>query len=98
MRTMASKKNQPRVPFGALIETGMIEPGAVLTDSKRRWQAKVGADASVEMAGKQGSIHQIGAAAQGAPSCNGWTFWHVTQGDSLVCLDDLRQKYIATLN
>ena len=98
MRTMASKKNQPRVPFGALIETGMIEPGAVLTDSKRRWQAKVGADASVEMAGKQGSIHQIGAAAQGAPSCNGWTFWHVAQGDSLVCLDELRQKYIATLD
>ncbi|WP_324750816.1 site-specific DNA-methyltransferase [Sphingomonas sp. LY54] len=98
MRTMASKKNQPRVPFGALIETGMIEPGAVLTDSKRRWQAKVGADASVELAGKQGSIHQIGAAAQDAPSCNGWTFWYVTQGDSLVCLDELRQKYIATLD
>ncbi len=98
MRTMASKKNQPRVPFGALIETGMIEPGAVLTDSKRRWQARVGADASVEMAGKQGSIHQIGAAAQGAPSCNGWTFWHVAQGESLVCLDELRQKYIAALD
>ncbi|HEY9553366.1 MAG TPA: site-specific DNA-methyltransferase [Allosphingosinicella sp.] len=98
MRTMASKKNQPRVPFGALVETGMVEPGAILTDSKRRWQAKVGADASVAFDGKQGSIHQIGAAAQGAPSCNGWTFWHVTQGDDLVCLDDLRQKYIAELD
>jgi modification methylase len=97
MRTMASKKGQPKVPFGALIETGMIEPGAVLTDSKRRWNAKVGADASVELAGKQGSIHQIGAAAQGAPSCNGWTFWHVENGGALVCLDELRQKYIATL-
>src|SRR3546814_19245046 len=80
---MASKKNQPRVPFGALVETGMVEPGAILTDSKRRWQAKVGADASVAFDGKQGSIHQIGAAAQGAPSCNGWTFWHVTQGDEI---------------
>ena len=98
MRTMASKKSQPKVPFGVLIEMGMIEPGAILTDSKRRWQARVGADASVELSGKLGSIHQIGAAAQGAPSCNGWTFWHVAQGDALVCLDELRQRYIATLD
>src|SRR3712207_1454983 len=97
MRTMASKKSQPKVPFGALVETGMIEPGAILTDSKRRWQARVGADASVELSGKHGSIHQIGAAAQGAPSCNGWTFWHVAQGEALVCLDELRQRYIASL-
>jgi modification methylase len=95
MKTMVSKRAQPKVPFGALVETGMIEPGAVLTDSKRRWTAKVGADASVEMAGKQGSIHQIGAAAQGAPSCNGWTFWHVAKGDTLVPLDALRQEYIS---
>ncbi|HEY6916617.1 MAG TPA: site-specific DNA-methyltransferase [Allosphingosinicella sp.] len=97
MKTMVSKRQQPKVPFGALVETGMIEPGAVLTDSKRRWRAKVGADASVTLADKQGSIHQIGAAAQGAPSCNGWTFWHVEQGEGLVCLDELRQKYIAAL-
>ena len=97
MKTMASKRQQPKVPFGALVETGMIEPGAILTDAKRRWRARVGADASVEMAGKQGSIHQIGAAAQGAPSCNGWTFWHVEGGDTLVQLDELRQKYIAEL-
>jgi modification methylase len=98
MRTMASKKGQPRIPFGTLIETRLIEPGAKLTDSKRRWQALVHADGSVEMAGKQGSIHQIGAAAQSAPSCNGWTFWHVEQAGSLVCIDDLRQSYIATLS
>jgi len=82
------------VPFGALVENGLIAPGAILTDSKRRWRACVRADASVEMAGKQGSIHQIGAAAQGAPSCNGWTFWHVARGDVLVSLDELRQRYL----
>jgi modification methylase len=98
MRTMQSKKGQPRVPFGALVETGLIEPGAMLTDSKRRWKARVGADASVEMAGQMGSIHQIGAAAQGAPSCNGWTFWHVARGEALVPLDDLRQLYISKLS
>jgi modification methylase len=97
MRTMASKRAQPKVPFGALVETGMIEPGAMLTDAKRRWSARVGADASLELAGKMGSIHQIGASAQGAPSCNGWTFWHIEQEGALIALDDLRQRYIATL-
>ena len=98
MRTMASRTAQPRVPFGALVETGMVEPGAVLTDAKRRWQARVGADATLELSGKQGSIHQIGAAAQGAPSCNGWTFWHIAQGEALIQLDTLRQRYIAALD
>ena len=92
MRTMASKRTQPRVPFGALIETGLIQPGAVLTDAKRRWRATVLADASLACAGEQGSIHKVGAALQGAPSCNGWTFWHV-DGPQLVALDSLRQTY-----
>ena len=95
--TMQEKAQVPRVPFGALIETGLVEPGATLTDAKGRWRAKVRADASVEMDGKSGSIHQIGAAAQGAPSCNGWTFWHVSDGGALVPLDDLRQRYTASL-
>ena len=94
MRTMQSRRSQPRVPFGALVETRLIEPGAMLTDAKRRWRARVRADASLEMGERQGSIHQIGAAAQGAPSCNGWTFWHLAQGDALVPLDTLRQRYI----
>ncbi|HEV2867552.1 MAG TPA: site-specific DNA-methyltransferase [Allosphingosinicella sp.] len=95
VRTMASKKAQPKVPFGALVESGMIVPGARLTDAKRRWQASVCADGSLELGGDQGSIHRIGAAAQGAPSCNGWTFWHVEEAGALLPLDSLRQRYIA---
>lgn len=98
MRTMQSKRSQPKVPFGALIETGMVAPGATLVDSKRRWKAQVRADASLEMSGQQGSIHQMGAAAQKAPSCNGWTFWHVAENGGLVPLDTLRQRYLLTLD
>ncbi len=98
MRVMASKKDQPRVPFGALVENGLIAPGTLLTDAKQRWQARVLADASVECNGAQGSIHKIGAAVQTAPSCNGWTFWHVTQGDKLVALDELRQAYLSRVS
>jgi modification methylase len=94
MRTMESKRSMPRIPFGALVETGLIQPGAWLTDAKRRWRARVRADASLELEGKAGSIHQIGAAAQSAPSCNGWTFWHLDEGTDLILLDELRRRYI----
>jgi modification methylase len=94
MKTMASKRTAPRIPFGALVETGMLAPGALLTDSKRRWQARVLADASLEWDGQQGSIHRMGAAAQGAPACNGWTFWHYEEEGALAPLDTLRQRYI----
>ncbi|MET1110150.1 MAG: site-specific DNA-methyltransferase [Allosphingosinicella sp.] len=98
MKTMASKRSAPRVPFGALVEIGMIEPGTLLTDSKRRWQAQVRADASIEMAGEAGSIHRIGALAQGAPACNGWSFWHFEENGALAPLDSLRQRYLLTLD
>lgn len=95
MKVMASRATMPKVPFGALVESGMIQPGAMLTDAKRRWRAQVLADASVELGGQQGSIHKIGAAAQGAPACNGWIFWHVEiEGNALVQLDTLRQRYL----
>jgi modification methylase len=94
MKVMASRATQPKLPFGALIESGAIVPGALLTDAKRRWSARVLADASVEHDGQQGSIHKIGAAVQGAPACNGWTFWHVADGDVLVPLDVLRQRHL----
>jgi modification methylase len=97
MRTMLSGRGQPKVPFGALVESGLVAPGALLTDVKRRWQARVRADASLEREGEQGSIHKIGAVVQGAPSCNGWTFWHVEEGGALVPLDALRQRYLAAV-
>jgi modification methylase len=93
MKTMASRRGQAKVPFGALVETGAVRPGAILTDSKRRWQARVLADASIEWPGGQGSIHRAGAAVQNAPSCNGWTFWHVeTRDGRLRVLDEFRAE------
>ena len=97
MKVMASRRSQPKVPFGALVESGLIAPGAMLTDAKRRWSARVLADASVELDGVQGSIHRVGAAAQNAPSCNGWMFWHVEEEGVLRPLDALRQRYLAAL-
>jgi modification methylase len=94
MATMADKRAAPRVAFGLLVESGLCPPGTLLTDSKRRYFARVRADGSIESGAHDGSIHKVGAALQGAPSCNGWTFWHVDLGGELQPLDTLRQKHL----
>jgi modification methylase len=93
---MQSPKSQPRVAFGTLVENGYIAPGLVLTDAKRRWRAAVRADGSLacEQTGAAGSIHKLGATLQGAPSCNGWTFWHYEGEGGLHPIDSLRQTYL----
>ncbi len=91
LRTTPAKREQPRLPFGALVERGLVPAGTVLTDRARRWRATVGADGSIRCGAAQGSIHQVGAAVQEAPSCNGWAFWHVEgPGGRLRLLDELR--------
>ena len=97
MRTVPDKREQPRVAFGVLVESGLVPAGTALSDSKRRWTAKVCADGSIACGMHAGSIHKVGAALQGAPSCNGWTFWHVDEGGSLRSLDALRQRHLAAL-
>ena len=91
-----SAKSQPRVPFGTLVERGLVKPGTQLFGPARRYQARVRADGSLKLGRAKdaptGSIHKIGAAAQGAQACNGWTFWHYKDGDRLVPIDNLRQK------
>ncbi|MFQ5972926.1 MAG: site-specific DNA-methyltransferase [Alphaproteobacteria bacterium] len=93
------KRGQRRIPFGWLVERGMLDPGQVLYGPSGRHTAKVRADGTIVSADSRGSIHKIAAEVQGAPACNGWTFWHVaTDGGRLVSIDVLRQKLRAELN
>jgi modification methylase len=87
-----SKRTEPRVPFGTLVERGLIEPGQKLFDTRKRFFARVRADGTLISDGRRGSIHKVGADVQGAPACNGWTFWHY-EGDEgrTRPLDHLRQ-------
>jgi modification methylase len=82
------------VAFGQLVESGMIAPGAQLFDRKRRWTASVRADGSILSSAASGSIHGVGSAVQGAPACNGWTFWHIEHEGEVKPLDALRQLYL----
>jgi modification methylase len=97
MQTVPDKRSAPRVAFGLLVESGLVPAGTRLTDAKRRWTALVRADGSIACAPHSGSIHKVGAALQNAPSCNGWTFWHIDQGNALQPLDALRQLHLSAL-
>jgi modification methylase len=92
-----SKRAEPRIPFGWLVERGLLAPGEVLVDGSRRHAAKVRADGTLVCADLTGSIHQVAAHVQGAPACNGWTFWHVDVEGNLVPIDRLRQQLRAEL-
>ncbi|PPR44500.1 MAG: Modification methylase DpnIIB [Alphaproteobacteria bacterium MarineAlpha5_Bin8] len=88
-----SRKDLPKIPFGELVEQGVIPPGAVLTDKKERYKATVTIDGSIKINDMSGSIHQVGAKIQGLPSCNGWDFWHVKEKNSSTLLDEIRGDY-----
>ncbi|MEH3037886.1 MAG: site-specific DNA-methyltransferase [Sphingomonas adhaesiva] len=95
LSTMQSPRAQPKVAFGVLVENGYLTPGDVLTDAKRRFRATVRADGSLASpCGATGSIHKLGATLQGAPACNGWTFWHHEHEGALAPIDTLRQTYL----
>lgn len=87
-----SKRSEPRIPFGWLVEKGLVSPGQTLTDMRRRHTARVRADGTLISADFKGSIHQVGAQVQKAPACNGWQFWCVEQRGKLIPLDIYRQK------
>jgi modification methylase len=93
-----SKKSEPRVPFGWLVERKLIEPGDNLYDSAKKYKAKVRADGSIVYNKNTGSIHQIGAHVQDAQACNGWTFWHFDVEGELKPIDLLRQQVRSELN
>lgn len=92
LEVMKSKKEEPRVPFGVVVERGLLEPGTKLYDPAKRYAAKVRADGSLVCRDATGSIHQIAAHVQGLPACNGWTYWHFDAQGVLKPIDLLRQQ------
>jgi modification methylase len=92
-----AKRAEPRVAFGVLVERGMLSPGEFLHSMNGRRQAKIRADGTLIAAEVRGSIHQVGAALEGAPSCNGWTYWHFKKDGVSVPIDVLRQQVRAEM-
>ncbi|MBB4064464.1 site-specific DNA-methyltransferase [Gellertiella hungarica] len=97
LTVMTGKKAEPRVAFNVLVESGLVKPGQVLFDQKRRFSAIVRADGTLASGGEAGSIHRLGARVQGFDACNGWTFWHYEDEGQLKPIDDLRARIRAGL-
>jgi modification methylase len=91
------KREEKRVPFGSLVERGLLHPGDVLFDARKRWSAKVRADGTVISSDARGSIHKVAAQVQGAPACNGWEFWFVMRQGEPVPIDRFRQQVRAEM-
>ena len=92
--TIKNNKLKPRIPFGSLIELGVIKPGTEIYDQKKKVYAKVMIDGSIKHKHSEGSIHKVAAQILGSESCNGWTYWHFQSGNSLKPIDELRQRLI----
>jgi modification methylase len=92
-----SKRSEPRVPFGHIVEAGLLRPGDTLYCPKGKLAARVRADGSLATGEMTGSIHKVGAMVQSAPACNGWTYWHFKTDKGLAPIDVLRTKVRAEL-
>jgi modification methylase len=98
LATGLPRRAAPRIPFGSLLEQGILAPGARLFDVQRRYAALVRADGSLVSGPHEGSIHRVGALVQGAEACNGWTFWHHESHGRLAPIDELRAGIRAQLS
>ena len=97
LAAMPTRRSEPRIAFASLIETGLIEPGTVLTDAAGRHPVTVRPDGTVALGAIVGSIHKIGALAQGLPACNGWTYWHSEIDGCRDVIDVLRERIRAKM-
>ncbi len=86
------KRAAPRIPFGRLLESGLLSVGETLTDSKGRHAATIRLDGSLISGKHVGSIHKVGALVQGFEACNGWTYWHVERDGKRICIDEFRDE------
>jgi modification methylase len=92
MAVTGSKKAEPRIPFGTIVEAGLLRPGDLLFCPKGKNAARVRADGSLSVGELSGSIHKVGAMVQSAPACNGWTYWHFRSDKGLTPIDVLRAR------
>jgi len=93
--TLKNNKSKPRVPFGSLVELGLIKPGTNIFDQKKKINAKIMADGSIKHSSTEGSIHKVAAKILGTESCNGWTYWYFNINGSMEPIDNLRQKFLS---
>jgi len=93
------KKTMPRLPFGNLLEQGLLQPGQELYfQGDRNTSAILKSDGRLIIDGFEGSIHKTGRHLMGGSPCNGWDHWYYEASDgSLHRIDELRQILVSKL-
>lgn len=89
-----SPRHQARIPFGTLVENGLLQAGQVLYfGDSDEYAARIQADGSLDYCGQRGSIHQIGRILRRGP-CNGWEAWYYfdEKTNQRVVIEHLRQQ------
>jgi len=87
------RKTEERIPFGALLENGLLKPGQMLYFQRDRGKAgRVKPDGTISLNGFQGSIHMVGRQLMKGSPCNGWEHWYFeTEDGEFQPIDRLRQ-------
>ena len=96
--TLKNNRSKPRIPFGSLVELGLIKPGTLIFDNKKKVMAKIMVDGSIKHQKTEGSIHKVAATILGAESCNGWTYWHYNLNGSIISINNLRERFLNKKN
>jgi modification methylase len=88
------RQRQPRLPFGALLESGCLRPGQRLYfHADPELAAQVKPDGRLKIGDFEGSIHQAGQYLSGGSPCNGWEHWYFRNGEGeMRKIDELRER------
>jgi modification methylase len=89
-----SQRREPRIPFGTLVEHGLLRPGQTLYFGQHGEATAIVLDNGLlQRNGATSSIHAMGRAIRNAP-CNGWEHWYYDDADSgeRLPIDRLRAR------
>jgi len=87
------KRKQVRVPFGTLLENGMLSPGQSLYFAKNSTRAKILSNGHLKCGKLTGSIHGIAKALMNDAPVNGWDVWfYKDENGKKIVIDELREK------
>ena len=69
------KRKQVRIPFGALLENGLLKPGQILYFAKNGVRAKILSNGHIRCGKVTGSIHGVARTLMEDEPVNGWDVW-----------------------
>jgi site-specific DNA-methyltransferase (adenine-specific) len=87
------KQKQVRVPFGSLIENGLLRPGQILYFAKNGTKAKILSNGHIRCGEFTGSIHGVARFLMDGAPANGWDLWfYREENGTKKVINELREK------